>query len=119
MSGSAPGERRPGAAGADSPEPASAGPDASQPAATGADSPKPAATGAGASDPPAAGAGTAGSTATPAASTADAVRQPTEEMPRVQVTRRRTLLFAVFVVSALAFLYVVLPQLGGVKHTWD
>jgi uncharacterized protein (TIRG00374 family) len=47
------------------------------------------------------------------------VKPPTEEMPRVRVTRRRTLLFAVFVVSALAFLYVVLPQLGGVRHTWD
>jgi putative heme transporter len=42
-----------------------------------------------------------------------------EEMPRMNVTRRRALLFAAFVVAALAFLYVVLPQLGGVKHTWD
>jgi putative heme transporter len=47
------------------------------------------------------------------------VRQHTEEMPRVRATRRRTLLFAAFVVSALAVLYVVLPQLGGVQHTWD
>jgi uncharacterized protein (TIRG00374 family) len=39
-------------------------------------------------------------------------------MPRMHVTRRRALLFAAFVVSALAFLYVVLPQLGGVQHTW-
>ena len=36
----------------------------------------------------------------------------------MNVTRRRALLFAAFVVSALAFLYVVLPQLGGVRHTW-
>jgi putative heme transporter len=40
-------------------------------------------------------------------------------MPRLHVTRRRALLFAAFVVAALAFLYVVLPQLGGVRHTWD
>jgi uncharacterized protein (TIRG00374 family) len=42
-----------------------------------------------------------------------------EEMPRVQVTRRSMWLFALFVVTALAFLYLVLPQLGGVRHTWD
>jgi uncharacterized protein (TIRG00374 family) len=40
-------------------------------------------------------------------------------MPRLEAARPRTLLFAAFVVAALAFLYVVLPQLGGVKHTWD
>ncbi len=40
-----------------------------------------------------------------------------EEMPRIPVTRRRALLFGVFVVVSLAFLYFVLPQLGGVKHT--
>jgi putative heme transporter len=48
-----------------------------------------------------------------------AVKGPAEEMPRMHVTRRRALLFAAFVLAALAFLYVVLPQLGGVKHTWD
>jgi uncharacterized protein (TIRG00374 family) len=42
-----------------------------------------------------------------------------EEMPRMNVTRRRALLLAAFVVSSLAFLYVVLPQLGGVQHTWN
>lgn len=42
-----------------------------------------------------------------------------EEMPRVQVTRRGMWLFAFFVVAALAFLYFVLPQLGGVRHSWD
>lgn len=42
-----------------------------------------------------------------------------EEMPRFQVTRRSMWMFALFVVLALAFLYFVLPQLGGVKHTWD
>jgi uncharacterized protein (TIRG00374 family) len=42
-----------------------------------------------------------------------------EEMPRRHVTRRRGLLFAAFVLAALAFLYVVLPQVGGVQHTWN
>jgi uncharacterized protein (TIRG00374 family) len=42
-----------------------------------------------------------------------------EEMPRMYATRRRALLFAAFVVAALAFLYLVLPQLGGVQHTWN
>jgi uncharacterized protein (TIRG00374 family) len=42
-----------------------------------------------------------------------------EEVLRVRLTRRRMLAFAAFVVLALAFLYFVLPQLGGVKHTWD
>jgi putative heme transporter len=68
--------------------------------------------------------GSAESHAPPAGGTApkrrrEAVKPHTEEMPRVHVTRRRTLLFAVFVITALALLYVVLPQLGGVKHTWD
>ncbi len=42
-----------------------------------------------------------------------------EEMLRVRLTGRRMLLFGTFVMAALAFLYFVLPQLGGVKHTWD
>jgi uncharacterized membrane protein YbhN (UPF0104 family) len=47
-------------------------------------------------------------------------RQPShEEVLRVRLTGRRMLLFATFVLAALAFLYFVLPQLGGVKHTWD
>jgi uncharacterized protein (TIRG00374 family) len=41
-----------------------------------------------------------------------------EEMPRVQVTRRGILVLALFVLTALAFLYFVLPQLSGVRHTW-
>jgi uncharacterized protein (TIRG00374 family) len=41
-----------------------------------------------------------------------------EEMPKMGVTRERALLFGLFVVSAIAFLYVVLPQLGDVKETW-
>ncbi len=42
-----------------------------------------------------------------------------EEVLRVRLTARRMLLFGTFVLAALAFLYFVLPQLGGVKHTWD
>jgi uncharacterized protein (TIRG00374 family) len=42
-----------------------------------------------------------------------------EEMPRLHLTRRRMLAFAAFVLTALAFLYFVLPQFGGVRHTWD
>ncbi len=49
-----------------------------------------------------------------------AERQPShEELLRVRFTRRRILLFATFVLAALAFLYFVLPQLGGVQQTWD
>jgi len=40
-----------------------------------------------------------------------------EEMPRVQVTRRSLVLGGVFVVSALAFLYFVLPQLADLEDT--
>jgi len=39
-----------------------------------------------------------------------------EEMPRVTLTRRRTIAFALFVAAAIAFLYFVLPQIGGVKE---
>jgi uncharacterized protein (TIRG00374 family) len=42
-----------------------------------------------------------------------------EEMPRVALTRRRVLLFGLFVLSALAFLYFVLPKLAGLQDTWD
>ena len=41
-----------------------------------------------------------------------------EEMPKMGITRERALLFGLFVVSAIAFLYFVLPQLGDVKDTW-
>ena len=43
----------------------------------------------------------------------------TEEMPRVVVTRRRLLLSAFFVISVIALLYFVLPQLVGLKQTWN
>jgi uncharacterized protein (TIRG00374 family) len=41
------------------------------------------------------------------------------DLLRVHITRRRLLLSLLFVTAALAFLYLVLPQLGGVRHTWD
>src|SRR5437764_2669511 len=41
-----------------------------------------------------------------------------EEMPRLGLTGRRALFFALFVASALAFLYFVLPRLAGLKETW-
>jgi putative heme transporter len=44
-------------------------------------------------------------------------QQRAEEMPRMNVTRRRTLLFVAFVLAAVALLYVVLPQLGSVQKT--
>ena len=39
-----------------------------------------------------------------------------EAMPRVQVTRRSLILGVFFVVSAVAFLYFVLPQLADLKE---
>jgi uncharacterized protein (TIRG00374 family) len=36
-----------------------------------------------------------------------------EEMPRVVITRERALIFGVFVLSAIAFLYFVLPKISG------
>src|ERR1035437_2296969 len=37
-----------------------------------------------------------------------------EEMPRVPVTRRRAVAFALFILTGVAFLYFVLPKLAGV-----
>ena len=45
--------------------------------------------------------------------------QDDEEMPRVTLTRRRVILFAVFVLASIAFLYFVLPQIGGVKDAYE
>ncbi len=42
-----------------------------------------------------------------------------EEMPRVQVTRRALALGVLFVLSIVAFLYFVLPQLTGFDKTWE
>jgi uncharacterized protein (TIRG00374 family) len=41
-----------------------------------------------------------------------------EEMPRIQVTRRALLLGLTFVVLAIVFLVVVLPQIAGLGDTW-
>src|SRR5437763_2954762 len=41
-----------------------------------------------------------------------------EEMPRVVFTRRRMLLSVLFVVSAVLFLYLVLPKILGLQETW-
>lgn len=41
-----------------------------------------------------------------------------EEMPRVALTRRRVILLVVFVLASIAFLYFVLPQLGGVRDAY-
>ncbi|MHB8243546.1 MAG: hypothetical protein ACYDHN_16345, partial [Solirubrobacteraceae bacterium] len=45
------------------------------------------------------------------------VRASEEEMPRVVLTRRQIVLFAVFILSAIGFLYFVLPKLAGVSKT--
>ena len=42
-----------------------------------------------------------------------------EEMPRVVITRRRALLFGLFVLAAIAFLYYGLPKLAGLSKTWE
>jgi uncharacterized protein (TIRG00374 family) len=42
-----------------------------------------------------------------------------EEMPRVHMTRQRTVAIVLFVLSAIAFLYFVLPRLTGLRQTWD
>jgi putative heme transporter len=40
-----------------------------------------------------------------------------EEMPRVRLTRRQVVAFVIFILSAVAFLYFVLPKLTGVGTT--
>lgn len=42
-----------------------------------------------------------------------------EEMPRVTLTRRRTIAFVVFVLASVAFLYFVLPQISSVQEAWE
>jgi uncharacterized protein (TIRG00374 family) len=42
-----------------------------------------------------------------------------EEAPRIQIGRRQALAFGLFVASAVAFLYFVLPKLTGLKDTWS
>ncbi len=45
------------------------------------------------------------------------VSRAEEEMPRVVLTRRQIVLFAVFILSGIAFFYFVLPKLAGVGTT--
>jgi uncharacterized protein (TIRG00374 family) len=54
-----------------------------------------------------------------AQSTESAIEAGDDEMPKMGLTRRRVLLFGLFVASALAFLYFVLPKLAGLQDTWD
>jgi uncharacterized membrane protein YbhN (UPF0104 family) len=42
-----------------------------------------------------------------------------EEMPRVILTRRQIVAFAVFILSVVGFLYFILPNLAGVGKTLD
>jgi len=42
-----------------------------------------------------------------------------DEMPRIRLTRGRVLATLLFVASALAFLYFVLPKLLGLNETWN
>jgi len=42
-----------------------------------------------------------------------------EDMPRVALTRRRVILFGLFVLASIAFLYYVLPQIGGVRDAYE
>jgi putative heme transporter len=42
-----------------------------------------------------------------------------EDLPRIRLTRGRLLATLLFVVSALAFLYFVLPKLLGLHETWN
>ncbi len=44
---------------------------------------------------------------------------PDEVMPRALLTRKSILIFSFFVVSAVAFLYFVLPQIAGLEDTWN
>jgi uncharacterized protein (TIRG00374 family) len=47
------------------------------------------------------------------------LRRSTDEMPRVRFTRRRVFGLALFVVSAFAFMYFVLPKVVGLQETWN
>jgi uncharacterized protein (TIRG00374 family) len=49
----------------------------------------------------------------------DQMPQHPDQMPRVRLTRGRLIVSVLFVVSAVAFLYVVLPKLLGLRETWN
>ena len=51
------------------------------------------------------------------AASKDGRRITEEEMPRVLFTRRQAFMFALFMLSAVGFLYFVLPKLAGVGTT--
>lgn len=40
------------------------------------------------------------------------------EPPRIELTRRKLLGLALFIAASLAFLYVLLPRIGGLDETW-
>ncbi len=42
-----------------------------------------------------------------------------DDTPRFQLTRKKVIAAAIFVAIAIAFLYVVLPQIGGLNKTWQ
>jgi uncharacterized protein (TIRG00374 family) len=42
-----------------------------------------------------------------------------DEMPRVTLTRRRLVGFLLFIACTIAFLYFVLPQISGMKESWN
>jgi putative heme transporter len=50
---------------------------------------------------------------------AGTMRPGDEDMPRMVFTRRRVIIFILFVASAIAFLYFVLPQIAGLHDTWE
>ena len=43
--------------------------------------------------------------------------EPAEDMPRIRVTRRRAVGFALFILAAVAFLYLVLPNLPELERS--
>jgi putative heme transporter len=51
--------------------------------------------------------------------TSGAAGEAVEEMPRVRLTRGRIFASLLFVVSTVAFLYLVLPKLLGLRDTWS
>jgi putative heme transporter len=63
--------------------------------------------------------GDSGRTAQPLESERQAIDAGGDEAPRVVFTRGRVLGALLFVASALAFLYFVLPKLLGLHETWD
>lgn len=54
-----------------------------------------------------------------AAEAASGADQDRQQMPRMRLTRGRVVASLVFVVSTVLFLYFVLPQLLGLKETWN